>query len=354
MEETIHNISASMKPLGWEPYVFAPYVRGKDNRGPFPYKVIRFQRPSSKRFGLRQLLLPLLWSQIKYRFQIVHCHGVYPPGYVGSAFHRITRVPLVITPHGGDVKTGDAGHVLPERILSRIKKSFRSSQAVTAISSSMKERIITFGGLPERIHVIPNGVNLRGADELKDEFREVDEPPYILFVGRLHRIKAVDVLLAAFSKINARHPEVKLKVAGDGKERADLQAQAERLGMKENVDFLGTVIGAEKQSLLKNALFFVTPRVINNIGVSNLEAMASGLPVIVSDTGDVSEIIADGENGLLVEPGDAQQLAEKMDLLLRDPVLRERIAVKALATVALYDWPAVTKQYIELYERLLK
>lgn len=354
MEEVIHNLSISMISHGCEPYVFAPYVRGMDNRLDVPYKVLRYSRPSSKRFGLRQLLIPLLWHHFKYRFDILHCHGVYPPGYVGASFHRITGVPFVITPHRGDIEENEKGLIINSRITSRIKKAFSMAQAITAISSDTKNRILNFCNTPDKIHLIPNGVFLNEF-RLSEEYRQQNKNnnSYILYLGSLIKRKGVDVLIQAFHRISKDYPNVRLKIAGEGKEMDNLKTLASELGLSQNVEFLGIVRGENKTHLLRNALFLILPSRSEGLPVVILEAFASGIPVIASRVGGIPDIVEDGKNGFLVSPENANELTSKMLLLLEDKSLRELFAENAATTALSYDRSQITIRYLILYRLLI-
>jgi len=348
MEEVIHNLSLAMLTEGCEPYVFAPRVRGRDNRLDVPYRVLRYSRPSSRRFGLRQLLIPLLWYHWKYKFDILHCHGVYPTGYVGISFQKITGVPVVITPHGGDIKKNQEGHIINPKITSRIKKTFSEAQAVTAISSYVKGQVIHLNANPDRVYLIPNGIWLNKFGSCTNE-QKIHEKPYILYLGRLVQLKGVDILMQAFSRIMMQYPDIRLKIAGDGKEKENLIRLGDNLGIAGNIDFLGVVRGHEKTQLLSGALFLVLPSQREGLPVVVLEAFASGIPVVASSVGGTSDIIKDDENGFLVPYGDIEGFANKFLLLLGNDLLREKFAVKASATASSYDWSKIAKQYADVY-----
>lgn len=353
MEEVIHNLSISMISQGCEPYVFAPYVRGMDNRLDVPYEVFRYSRPSSKRLGLRQLLVPLLWYYIKYRFNILHCHGVYPPGYVGASFHKITGVPFVITPYGGDIEEIEKGLIMNSRIIARMKKALSTAQAVTVISSDIKAHILNIGTPANKVYIIPFGVFLNEFRTSKEYHQQNNNNNrYILYLGRLIKRKGVDVLIEAFSKISNDYPGLRLKIAGYGREKSNLITLANDLGINKKIDFVGLVRGREKLQLLHNALFLICPSRTETFPVVNLEALASGIPVITSRVGGIPDIIQDGENGFLVEPENPEHLAVKMDSLLKDAVLRKRMAENAISTVLQYDWNVIVQKYIDIYEEL--
>lgn len=348
MEEVIHNLSLALLTEGCEPYIFAPRVRGRDNTLDVPYRVFRYSRPSSRRFGLRQLLVPLLWYHWKYKFDVLHCHGVYPTGYVGSSFQKITGVPVVITPHGGDIKKNQEGYIINRKITLRIKKTFSEAQAVTAISSYVKGQVINLNANPDRVYLIPNGIWLNKFRSFANE-QKIHEKPYIVYLGRLVRLKGVDILMRAFSRINMQYPDIRLKIAGDGREKDNLIRLGDALGIAGNIDFLGVVRGPEKAQLLAGALFLVLPSQREGLPVVVLEAFASGIPVVASSVGGTSDIIKDDENGFLVPYGDIEGFANKILLLLENDLLRGKLAVNASAAASSYDWSKIAKQYADVY-----
>ena len=353
MEEMIHNISIAMGSYNCEPYIFAPYVRGKNNKLDVPYTVLRYSRPSSRKFGLMQLLIPLLFHHMRYHFDLLHCHGVYPPGYVGASFSRITGIPLVITPHGGDLKPNADGYIINKRITSRIRQTFNSARAVTSISSDIKKRVFHLGADPNKTYLIPDGIFL---DEFKASAEHQQtcgtDSRYILYLGRLEKDKGVDVLIKAFPAIKKEHPDIKLKIAGEGKEMNTLKTLADKLHIGHSIDFLGIIRGGNKIQALRNALLLVCPSRSEAFGIVILEAFAAGIPVIASRVGGIPEIIEDKVNGLLAEPDNPEQLSSKIDLLLKDHELRNHFVRSALITVSRYDWYLIVNQYINIYRKI--
>jgi glycogen synthase len=351
LEEMIHNIAVSQLSHDCKAYVFAPFVRGRDNEMDVPYKVLRYSRPSSRRFGLRQLLIPLLWHHLKYHFDVLHCHGVYPSGYVGASFSRITGVPFLITPHGGDLKTNGNGSIINERVTLRIRKTLSSVHAITAISSDIRKRILDLGGAPEKVHLIANGIFLNefGPLTVCQEMADTKNR-YIFYLGRLEKDKGVDVLIKAFFEVKKKHPDIRLKIGGDGKEMDSLKGLADKLEIGHSVDFLGIVRGNLKIQLLREALCLVCPSKREAFGIVNVEAFASGVPVVASRVGGIPDIVIDGYNGLLVEPDNPIDLAENIDAILRDHKLRQRFAKNALKSASHYDWSLKVKEYISVYQ----
>jgi glycosyltransferase involved in cell wall biosynthesis len=259
-------------------------------------------------------------------------------------------VPFVITPHGGDIEKNDKGLIINSKITDRIKKTFASTQAITAISSDMKNRILQLSAVPDKVYIIPNGVSIDDF-QVNQVFLEKnpDDEPYILYLGGLRKIKGVDILLRAFSIIKKDFPRLKLKIAGDGKEINNLKALSVELGISEHIDFLGIVQGVHKIKLLQNAVFLACPSRYESFGIVILEAFASGIPVIASKVGGMPDIINDGENGFLVEPENPQQLAKKIKIMFSNNALRNKMAQNALPSAQHYNWYSIVKKYIDIY-----
>ena len=173
---------------------------------------------------------------------------------------------------------------------------------------------------------------------------------YILAMGRLHVDKGFDILLKAFSIIKSEHKNIKLFIAGDGSERERLTQLKEDLGLYEQVNFLGTVVGKQKVLLLQNALFFILPSRREPFGNVLLEAMACQKAVIATRVGGVPELVLDGEVGLLVPPEDPKALAAAIERLLQSPEKRKQMGITNRQLVERrYTWTAIAKKYEEIF-----
>jgi glycosyltransferase involved in cell wall biosynthesis len=169
----------------------------------------------------------------------------------------------------------------------------------------------------------------------------------IIAMGRLVPQKGFDLLLEAFARIAGRHPEWSIKVLGKGPLKAQLEAQAESLGLKNRVSFVGVV--ADPFPMLREAGLFVFSSRFEGFGNALVEAMACGLPVISFDCpAGPSDIIRPGVDGLLVPPEDVNALANAMDHLLTDAAERERLARRAPEVLERFSLERILAMWHEL------
>jgi glycosyltransferase involved in cell wall biosynthesis len=178
-----------------------------------------------------------------------------------------------------------------------------------------------WGVAEARISVLPNPTP--PLPELPP--RRPHERPLLCFAGRLTAPKALGVALEAVAQV----PEVELALAGDGDERAALEAQARQLGLDGRVHFLGSLPREEVLTLLRSADAALLSSAWENFPHALVEALAVGTPAIATEVGGVREIVTDGENGLLVPPGDPAALAGAIRRFLDDADLRARLTAAA-------------------------
>ena len=156
---------------------------------------------------------------------------------------------------------------------------------------------------------------------------------HIICVGRLDAVKGIPLLLEGFAAIKNKHPEARLSIVGDGPARADLEAQAKGLGLRSETQFLGYRASEEVPALLDEADVFVLPSFAEGVPVVFMEAMAAQLPVIASRVAGVGELVEDGVSGYTIPPGDVATLSARMDALLSDMALCDRMGQAGRAKV---------------------
>lgn len=342
----LHSLAESLTERKHEVTVWAPRVRGRDNRVAAHYRLRRYTRPSSKRFGARQTLPWLLLETWGRRPDVLHCHGAYPAGYVGAAYKRLTGTPLVIRPHGADILPGEFIHRNP-RLVARMQRSLMAADAVVAQGESLAKRLRELGVSPERLRVIHNGVHLPHAEP-----SPVPAEPAILAMGSLALKKGLDVLLQAFSLVRHRIPEARLTIAGDGPEEPRLRELAGSLGIAGGVAFPGIVTGEAKAALFSRARVFVSSSRREPFANANLEAMAAGRPIVATRVGGNVEMVEDAVSGLLVEPEDPEGLAKAILRLLEDGKKAELMGRAARQRAETFSWEKMVDGYEALYHKL--
>ncbi len=207
-----------------------------------------------------------------------------------------------------------------------------------------------WGVASEKIVVLPNGVDVgrfcpdgEGRDRMRARLG-VGSSPLVVFAGSFFGWHDVPTLLDAFVTVLASHPDARLLLVGDGRERPRMVERAAALGIAQAVHFTGLVPHGDVPSLLSAADIAVAPypRLEQDLWFSPLKAfeyMAAGLAIVASDVGQLSQVIRDGRSGLLVPPGDAPAMAAALQRLIADADLRRRVGAQArLDAVANHSW----------------
>jgi len=225
------------------------------------------------------------------------------------------------------------------------RRHVRRADRVLAPSRHSAERLAVDYGLdPERMRVVPEPIDLaRWRKALEDAPGVSAETPAILCVAHLYPRKDVATLLDAMVRL----PGASLRVVGTGPELARLEKQAKRLQLADRVQFLGHVSFERLAAEYRRADVFCLPSRQEGFGIVFLEAMAAGLPIVAARAAAVPEVVADGECGILVAPGNAPELATALERLLADSVERQRLGEAGRRRVERYDAPKVAAQFLE-------
>jgi glycosyltransferase involved in cell wall biosynthesis len=185
--------------------------------------------------------------------------------------------------------------------------------------------------------------------QLLQRFGLPADRPLLLHVNRLSEEKRVDVLLDAVAKMKT---DAHLALVSTGPAEADLRLQVKRLDIVNRVSFLGFVSDADLLVLRRSADLFVIPSEADLQSLSTMEAMACGLAVIAANAYALPELVHHEENGLLFEPGNSDELAQKIDLLLNDRDRRTRMGEQSLKIIAKHDRIKVLEQWEETYHQI--
>jgi glycosyltransferase involved in cell wall biosynthesis len=225
------------------------------------------------------------------------------------------------------------------------------SDLFIALHETINEELVAAGVSQERIVNVVNGVEVEQLAAKTDYM--LHHPGRIIYVGRLHPQKSLDILLRAFDLLLQQYDKpVCLQLVGDGPISSDLSQLAIQLRIHDQVEFLGKRDDVPK--LLADSDIFVLPSSVEGLSNALLEAMACGLPAIASDIPGNAEVIRDDWNGLLFPTGDADSLAKCMMLLLENMDSRQRLGRSARNTVEQnYSLDNIADRYISLYRELI-
>jgi glycosyltransferase involved in cell wall biosynthesis len=360
-ELVVDALAREFQAQGHEVVVLAQYPRrpllADDRR--LPYPVVRHPRFVSTWRWIAWYRHFLTRLHRKFPFDVLHCHSLHPCGYLGTLCKDSLGVPLVITSHGSDVRNSSTRLRKPG-LRERSVLALEQADAVISISRSTAEGFARLSH-SARVVEIPNGVNFDALAapvarpaELNANIRSHE---YVLFLGRLHPCKGVDVLLEAWARLRASGTSSAarpmLVVAGDGQQRESLLAQAERLGIADRIHFVGSVSGDTKSWLLQNAIGVCLPsRRWEAFPLVVLESYAAGKPVIGSRIAGLQDLIRPGETGWLVPPESPTALTQAIEGLLADRTTSQCWGAEARQTAVAYGWPSVAARHLELYQRL--
>lgn len=287
----------------------------------------------------------LYWLTRTFQPDVINLHYAGSPSLYTLAVSALTSVPVVASLHGGDV---DGEPQLSRFGRWQFSATVGRARLVTACSRWLAGRVVALSPASAgKIRVIHNGVNLktfRGAAPYRHR------QPYILAVGQLSNHKGFEFMIDAFSSITGRFPRVDLLIAGDGACRPALECQAERLGLRHSVYFLGSRAEPEVASLMAGSEFIVMPSRREPFGIVALEGMAAGRPVLASPVGGLPELAFRHPNRLV--PLEKQAWASAMcELLAADA--EAAVQTDGCDEVARFSWEAVTGHYLAVYEEAI-
>jgi glycogen synthase len=295
-------------------------------------------------------------------YELVHGHD-WLVAHASAALADLLGVPYVTTIHATE-HGRHQGWVdkPPQSDIHAIERwmAWRADSVITC-SHYMRGHVADIYDLDERrITVIPNGIDpadLRPVDDLQAlRLRfAAPEQKLVLLVGRLVYEKGFQLALDALPELIAKLGDVRFLVAGSGTHEGELKAQAQRLGLNEHGMFLGWIGDDALHSLYRIADLCVVPSLYEPFGLVALEAMASGCPCIVADTGGLREVVPAGERvGLRFNGGDAAHLGVMIERLLVDAQLRDRLVAEASEHVLSFDWSDVAQRTSEVYRGLAR
>ena len=312
---------------------------------------------------------------------VVHCHTWYAH-FAGLLAKMLYGIPLVVTVHSLEPlrpwKREQLGRGYD--VSSWVEKTaLEMADAVIAVSTSTREDVLRlFPKIdPDKVSIIYNGIDVNQYKEVEDtavlqKFGIRTDKPYVLFVGRMTRQKGLLYLLKAASKLD---PEAQLVLCAGDADTPEMKAELEGMvaslkQVRSGVVWIPEMVSREEAiALYSQATVFCCPSIYEPFGIINLEAMACSTPVVASAVGGITEVVVDGETGFLVDadlsdkpphdPKDAEafatRLADKINLLIRDPALAKKMGQAGrLRVEKQFSWQSIARQTKDLYAKLIE
>ena len=284
--------------------------------------------------------------------------ATYQPDVVLTLPHLFENVRAVLDIHGADpfplVWMPLLHEEDPNWPIDKIRELIPSADALVAVTRHEAARLVDgYGADPERVHVISPGVAV--PDELP---HAVDDPPTVLYLGRITASKGTDRLARAMESVWRTVPGARLVIAGaTTPETAQIRAMLTDATIGSGsgaVEFLPDLSESDKERLLHSASVLVLPSTMESFGIVLLEAWASATPVIALDTPVMSEVVTSGVDGFLVEPNNDEAMAEAITGLLTDPDRARSMGLAGFRNVTdRYSWDTAAQQLESVYESVV-
>lgn len=297
---------------------------------------------------------------------VIHIQMLMGIGQAAMRYGNKFGIPIVST-----------NHAMPENLMDNLRLLAPVSRPINYILKAYGTRFhskadfvtlptqsaIDMFGISEKFTVpmkaVSNGIDLtqftpgEAPAELYKTYHLPKDKPIISYIGRLDAEKHLPILLRAFVRVHAVHPEAHLLIVGDGTEADNLRALAHDLGIGHQVSFTGRVSDEELVQLHKLGTVFCMPSPAELQSIATLEAMASGQPIVAIDAGALRELCQDGRNGYLCAQDDDSAIADAIGAIISDPEKRKKMGDESLAIAQTHDLQTSLKEFEAIYADLI-
>lgn len=292
-----------------------------------------------------------------YKIELLHVHYAIPHAYAGYMAKKMLKeqgikIPMVTTLHGTDITlVGNHPFYKPA-----VSFSINHSDIVTSVSQDLKDDTYRLFDIKKEIYVIPNFIEIdkNRIDETSECHRSLmatETQKIVTHISNFRQVKRIPDVIKIFNEIQKVMP-AKLMMVGDGPEKEGAEKLCEQLGISDKVIFFGN--SNEINKILCYSDLFLLPSETESFGLAALEAMASGVPVISSNTGGLPEVNREGYSGYLSDVGDVQDMAKKAISILSDDKKLLEFKSNALKVAQEFDIQNVMPMYEELYRKAIK
>jgi len=290
-----------------------------------------------------------------HEIEILHVHYAIPHAYAAYMAKKMLQeegiyLPIVTTLHGTDITLVGSHPFYKPAVTFSINKS----DAVTTVSQSLKDDTLRLFDIKNDINVVPNFIDL---EKYNHEFTDCqrammanDDEKIITHISNLRPVKRVQDVISVFYNIQKEMP-AKLMFIGEGPEKEKVELRCQELGILDKVVFFGR--SNEIDKILCFSDLFLLPSQTESFGLAALEAMASGVPVISSNTGGLPEVNIHGESGFLSNVGDIEDMTKNAVYILSDETRLKTFKNNARKEALKFDLHAIVPQYEAIYEDTL-
>ncbi len=287
-----------------------------------------------------------------YGIELMHVHYAIPHAYAAYMAKQMLlseglNIPIVTTLHGTDITlVGNHPFYKPA-----VAFSINTSDVVTSVSQSLKDDTIRLFDIKKNISVIPNFIDIKKYEEAKKaecqrHLLALSSEKIITHVSNFRKVKRIDDVINVFYALQKKISS-KLIMVGDGPEKESAEELVSKLGIIDKVVFLGK--SNEVDKILCFSDLFLLPSETESFGLAALEAMASGVPVISSNTGGIPEVNIDGVSGYLSNVGDVESMGKNAIKILQNEEVLNQFKLNAKKTAEKFDLETIVGQYEQTY-----
>lgn len=295
-------------------------------------------------------------KNIKPEPDLIHAHFSYPDGYGMMKLAKKWEVPLVISALGTiERKVAYEGSYTSGQII----EAMNFADKILSVSEDLKVHIVNLGIDKSKVHVVPNGVDTEifkpaGKEHARSVLHLPQEKKIVLFIGALRKIKGVDYLIEAAKYFVDTDTDLYMVGRDDGL-RKSLEKRAEELKIAGFIKFTGPVNHEDIPLWISASDMLVLPSLSEGRPNVVLEALSCEIPVVATDVGGIPELMVEGETGYLVPAKDPEKLSEKINLLLENESLREKMGKLGRKSILQrgLTWEAHAKKTVDIYSELL-
>ena len=288
-----------------------------------------------------------------YDLDLLHVHYAIPHAYAGYMAKKMLQsegiyIPMVTTLHGTDITlVGNHPHYKPA-----VTFSINESEVVTSVSQSLKDDTLRLFDIKNEIDVVPNFIDLSKFEnhftDCQRDMMASENERIITHISNLRPVKRITDIIKIFDRVQKEIPS-KLLLVGDGPEKLKAESMCERMGIEDKVLFLGN--SSEINKILCFSDLFLLPSEKESFGLAALEAMASGVPVISSNTGGLPEVNHHGFSGYLSDVGDVDDMAMRAISILKNDETLAKFKKQARTAAQKFETKNIVPLYEAVYEK---